>query len=259
MSGFSPAWLALREPADHAARAPALLRDAAELLGASDDPLAVDLGCGTGSTARAFAAAGASAIRWRLVDADAGLLVEASRRIAGAETVRLDLAARPDLPLAGACLVTASALLDLVSAAWLDDLVARLAAARLPLYAALTYDGRMRFDPPHSLDAAIAAAFDRHQRGDKGLGPALGPAGARSAAARLRAAGFRVEIAPSPWHLGPAEAALAGALVAGIAAAAAEEGSLGAVEVDGWLAWRLARLGQGGVVIGHTDLLARPA
>ena len=44
--GFSADWLALREPADHAARDGDLLAAAAQVAGA----VIVDLGCGTGST-----------------------------------------------------------------------------------------------------------------------------------------------------------------------------------------------------------------
>jgi hypothetical protein len=41
-------------------------------------------------------------------------------------------------------LITTSALLDLVSADWLERLTVEAAARRLPIYAALTYQGRPR-------------------------------------------------------------------------------------------------------------------
>lgn len=70
--GFSADWLALREPADHAARDGALMAEAAALAGAR--PVVVDLGAGTGSTRRAFGAALPEGVVWRMVEGDATLL-----------------------------------------------------------------------------------------------------------------------------------------------------------------------------------------
>lgn len=251
--GFSADWLALREPADRAARCPRLLAAAARLAAGTQTPVITDLGAGTGSTARALAAGPAA--RWRMVDHDPALLRLAVAGWPEAEAHRLDLAQIEALPLKGATLVTASALLDLVSRDWLDGLVARLAALGLPFYAALSYDGVMRWQPEHPADAAIRDAFNRDQRRDKGFGPALGPEAAEVAAVLLRARGYRVELAPSPWRLGPAEAALQGELVDGIAAAAASAGAAGAAE---WVSARRRALRAGGCEIGHLDLLALP-
>lgn len=263
MSGFDPAWLALREPADHAARDPALLAEAAAL--AAGGPVA-DLGCGTGSTLRAMAGLLPGGGRWRLVDHDPVLLAEA-RRLAppGAlvETARADLA---DLgpggavarSLAGASLATASALLDLVSPAWLKAFADLLAAARLPLYAALTYDGRAEWWPAHPLDAGMTRALNEHQARDKGTGPALGPGAAPAAAELLRARGHRVRLAPSPWRLGPGEAALQAALAEGFAAAARDLGAFPEADLVGWLAFRREAAARGRAEIGHLDLLAVP-
>lgn len=245
--GFSADWLALREPADHAARDGGLLRAAARAAGPK--AVVVDLGCGTGSTRRAFASSLPGAV-WRMVDADADLLA-----LAGGEAFRLDLNRVEALPLEGAGLVTASALIDLVSADWLDRLIGRLSALRLPFYAALCYDGRMDWTPEVAGDAEVTEAFNRHQAGDKGFGPALGPRAAEYAAERLRAAGFVVQLAGSPWVLGPEEAALQAALLPGIAGAAAETG---AAIAEGWCRERLAALPQAICRIGHVDLLALP-
>ncbi len=241
---FSAEWLALREPADHAARNAALLAQAAAFGG-----VIVDLGCGTGSTRRAFGDRGAGAV-WRMVDGDAALL-----RLAGGEGHCLDLNDVAGLPFAGAALVTASALFDLVSADWLDLLVARVVGLRLPVYAALNYDGLMTWNPALPEDAAVVAAFNRHQRGDKGFGPALGPGAVVHLAGRLRAAGYVVTEADSPWRLGPDQAALQAELLGGIAQAAGEAGFAGA---EGWREARMAAVDQGICRIGHRDLLAVP-
>ncbi|MGK9233351.1 class I SAM-dependent methyltransferase [Inquilinus limosus] len=255
MAAFPIAWLDLREPSDHAARDPALRDAAASLVKAGG--LIVDLACGTGSTARALQPRLAPAVRWRLVDHDAALLREAGRRISAAEAVLCDLA-REDPPIEGASLVTASALLDLVSAAWIERFADTLKDHRSPLYAALSYEGRLSFDPPHPADRAVTAAFNAHQRTDKGFGPALGPEGARTLTAALRARGFTVRIAPSPWRLGPGDGELVAALLSGIAQAATGIGGVAAAEIEDWLAFRQARAADGQCLVGHVDLLAIP-
>lgn len=248
--GFSADWLSLREPADHAARDGALMARAAALAGAR--PVVVDLGAGTGSTRRAFAGLLPEGAVWRMVEGDAALLAhcEGARHL-------MDLRDLAALPLEGATLVTASALLDLVSEDWLAGLVTVLAAHRLPFHAALSYDGRMAWTPVDAGDAGVTAAFNRHQGGDKGFGPALGPDAGARAAALFRAAGYRVRLAESPWRIGPDQAALGAALLDGIGAAAAEAG-LAADEAARWLAARRAALVQGEMVVGHLDLLAVP-
>lgn len=248
--GFSADWLALREPADHAARDRGLMARAAALAGAR--PVVVDLGAGTGSTRRAFGGSLPDGAVWRMVEGDAALL-----SLCEGERHLMDLRDLAALPLAGATLVTASALLDLVSEAWVAGLVEVLAARRLPFLAALSYDGRMAWSPEDGGDAGVTAAFNRHQRGDKGFGPALGPDAATRAAELFRAAGYRVRLADSPWRIGAGQAELGAALLDGIAAAAVEAG-VAADEVAGWLAARRAMLSQGEMVIGHLDLLAVP-
>ena len=80
--------------------------------------------------------------------------------------------------------VVCSALLDLVSTAWL----ARLCdALTVPFLACLTADGRDTWRPRHPHDALVRTAFRRDMRRDKGFGPALGTARAeRAHRARLR-------------------------------------------------------------------------
>ena len=256
MSGFSAEWLSAREPADRRSRDPALLRAVADFLARYEAPLVVDLGCGTGALGRALDPHLTRPVRFRLVDGDPALLAEAeARSTRPAETVRADLA--HDLSaIEGARLVTASALLDLVSEAWLDRLVAAVDAAKAGFYAPLSYDGRIAWRPAHPLDAPVLDGFNRHQRTGKGFGPALGPEAAAFAAARFRRAGYSVSIADSPWRLGRADHALIVALARGIARAAGEIGGLPPAAIEDWLAFRLAHREEGAVVIGHQDVLA---
>jgi hypothetical protein len=61
----------------------------------------------------------------------------------------------------------------------------------------------MTWTPEDPQDEAVTAAFNRHQRGEKGLGPALGPEAGERGAVIFEAAGFSVTTAESPWRLGP--------------------------------------------------------
>jgi len=252
--GFSAEWLSLREPADRAARDATLLARAAQVAG--PEPVVLDLGCGTGSTLRTLGGHLPDTARWHLVDNDPALLERAATEAPGRATVHaLDLRDLDALPLEGVTLVTASALLDLMPADWIAALADRLAAAGLPFYAALSYDGIMRWEPELPRDVDIAAAFNDHQRGDKGLGPALGPDAATMAARIFRDAGFDVQTGQSPWRIGPDQAPLHRALVEGIAEAASEKGL--AVAGD-WGRSRAAMAGDSRVLIGHHDMLALP-
>jgi hypothetical protein len=248
---FATDWLDLREPADLAARDPALLAAAASWLQESRQPVAVDLGAGTGSTLRAFADH-APAIRWRLIDRDARLLASARKRCGKqVQTLEADLADVGSLSLDGARLVTTSALLDLVSQSWLARLADRLAAEAIGFYAALTYDGTMRWSSDDPDDAAVLAAFNRDQRRDKGFGTALGPDAASRLVVALQARGFATRRAPSHWRLAPGP--LQARLVQGVAAAASASGCVEAAS------WETRRLQDGATChVGHWDVLALP-
>lgn len=279
MSGFSPQWLALREPADHAARAADVARAVSEHFARSQSVAVVDLGCGTGSNLRAMADLLPARQLWRLLDWDADLLKAARGRLVawadeastdGAETrlrkgaceialrleqadLAMDVARALDGP---ADLVTATAFFDLVSARWIDGFCAALAKRRLPLYALLTYDGREEWLPPHDSDARMLAAFHAHQSQDKGFGPAAGPFAAAHLARALEACGYEVTTAPSPWRLDAGHAELIRQLAEGAADAVAETGLVGSEEIA---SWRASRRVASSCVIGHVDLFARPA
>jgi SAM-dependent methyltransferase len=272
VSGFDAAWLALREPADAAARSVALEAALARALAGRGSPLeCADLACGTGANLRRLAPHLPGPQQWRLVDTDPALLAEAGRRCAGLRAadgaavevayVQADLAAADlDACCSGAALVTASALLDLVSEAWLDRLAAAIARARAAALFALDYDGRRACEPADADDALAHAAFDAHQRRDKGFGPALGPRAASYAARVLEQRGYRVWRARADWRLGPGDAPLQAELLRGWARAAAEAAPESRETVDAWLGRRLALLdsGRSWLTVGHEDLLATP-
>jgi SAM-dependent methyltransferase len=284
VSGFDPAWLALREAADARARAATLLetRLARRRDGA---PLRIlDLATGTGSNLRYLAPRIGGRQAWLLTDVDRRLLdtlpdamrswassrgyrldrgaasiaIAASHFHCEVATLRIDLAqGLARLPVRGRDLVTASALLDLVSAPWIAALVAACRAARAELLFALSYDGRVAFEPPLADDRPVIRLVNRHQRTDKGFGPALGPTAPEVTADRLRREGYRVLRRASDWRIESDETELQGYLLRGWAQAASEMAPAAAERVNAWHARRLDRLSQGlsRISVGHQDLL----
>src|SRR3954468_21248898 len=179
-------WLALREGADGAARSAALTRAVIDRLAGLSPLRVLDLGAGTGSNLRYLAPRLAVPQEWLLVDHDATLLQEAKARSIGRpspidwrmDTQPLDLVT-VDHPaiFVDRHLVTASALLDLVSDRWLDELAERGGAAQATVLFTLNYNGQSRCTPAEPEDEEVRALMNRHQQSDKGLGGvAAGPA-----------------------------------------------------------------------------------
>ena len=266
MESFSAEWLALREPADHAARAHDLTSEIANRLARRSGGRVIDIGCGTGSNVRYLLPRLPFMAYWTLVDHDVTLLDTARRVLAprieatGAvlETVAMDLTDLDALPLENCALVTASAFLDLVSPEWLQRLAARCRETKAHVLAALNYDGRMSCDPPDRDDEWIRALVNAHQRTDKGFGPALGPAATGEAEAAF--ADAELLVSSSDWKLRADAAALQRRLVDGWALAAVEVAPAEAERVEHWRARRLEHLHARGssMVVGHLDLAVFP-
>ncbi|MEM7221919.1 MAG: class I SAM-dependent methyltransferase [Pseudomonadota bacterium] len=265
MSDFTADWLSLREPLDQTARDLRLLLKLLAWRRTKGALAVVDLGSGSGANLRFLAPHLAGGQTWRLVERDGALLVGATwpRDPDGkltAEPLVADLA-RLDLDelLAGADLVTASALLDLAAPAWLARLAAAASKHRPALYITLSYDGRVELSPGDPDDREVLALVNRHQGRDKGLGgPALGPAAADHLAARLEAAGYQVETSQADWRLDADHGPAIAHLVDGWAAAATESAPGQADIIAAWRDRRLdlARRGTLGGLVGHLDLLA---
>jgi SAM-dependent methyltransferase len=274
VSGFDASWLDLRESVDHRSRNEELARLVSRHLAGLSPINVLDLGCGTGSNLRATAPLLGPEQHWTLIDHDARLLDAAVTRLvewaAGWErrngrlllrkddreiVVRLR---RADLARdfegtfdARADLVTASALFDLVS----DDFIAAMAAEvvrwHASFYTVLTYNGLQRWTPKHEADAEMAAAFRKHQIGDKGFGPAAGPMAPALLSAAFDAAGYALNEADSTWRLESGDEALIAQLVPGFAGAVRETGLVPERKIDEWLKLRRTE-----ALVGHTDTLA---
>lgn len=272
--GFSADWLALREPADHAARNGAVQAAfLAHLASLEGEVRVIDLGCGAGSTLRALAPAIAAAKRlrqhWTLCDSDPVLLAEAERQVGdfltregvGAVTVdyvAVDLAdgnALSALVTQTQCqVITGSALIDLVSAAWLDHVVALAGVHGKALLFALNYTGDERWLPAHPLDRTVVRAFSADMRRDKGFGAALGGEAVGRLARQAAAEGMNLTVGESAWLLDERSRALIAMLADGIAGAAVRQG-VSEIEADDWA--RSRRKAES-VRIGHKDVLALP-
>ena len=257
----SPEWLRLREPADAAARSVELPDRLARHLAGAGRLVIHDLGAGSGAMGRWLAPRLPGRQHWVVHDHDAELLERAVAAPPGSasasvmvEARRSDLTRLTADDLAGASLITASALLDLLTA---DELVRMLRACTgRPMLLALTVTGRVTLIPTDPLDAHIGAAFNVHQR----RGRLLGPDAVAAAVEEVRGTGAEVLVRPSPWRLGAADADLLVEWFDGwVAAACEQEPAL----VDAAGAYRDRRLAQAAagelaVTVDHADLLVLP-
>jgi len=289
VNSFSAQWLDLREPPDAAARAAGLYTGLVEELALRQRRSCVaivDLGAGTGANLRYAAPRLGGAQEWLLVDSDPLLLGGVEDRMrswrhapsitAAGETLilrggaqfdcrvqrlALDLATQlPQLPLPDNVLLTASALLDLVSEEWLRALSRRAAQAAATVWFALTYDGNIDCLPQEPGDAEIRELMNVHQRRDKGFGIALGPQAGAMAEQLFAEQGYRIHSAPSVWQLGPQHAAVQHALVAGWCAAACDIAPHRVAALTGWLVRRRAHIdaARSRLRVGHVDMVGRP-
>jgi SAM-dependent methyltransferase len=269
---FSEEWLAMREPLDAAAREATLAERLSDLVLDTATCRCLDLGCGTGANLRYLAPLIPVAQEWVLLDSDehhleqARALAASTRGSVPAElsvvTRRVDLAQNLDvLCLEKVSVVTASALLDLVSSAWLTRLLQRCCAHKVIVLFALSYDGRIDLTPCEPDDEAVRNLVNRHQRTDKGFGPALGPAATGCARTCLEEQHYQVESAPSDWVLGPSHARVQECLLRGWVQAAMEVAPWEQARCERWLRRRLGYLEQGLSLmrVGHQDLMGWPA
>jgi hypothetical protein len=269
-TGYSPAWLGLRESADAAARAPELLDPVRGCLADGSGPVIRDLGCGTGSMGRWLAGRLPGPQHWIMQDRDPELLRHAAATMVdtaadGApvtvSTRQGDITRLTADDLAGTSLVTASALLDVLTADEVDGLAAACVGAGCPALLTLSVAGRVELNPADPLDAGITAAFNAHQRRSVGGRRLLGPDAADAVAEAFARRGAAVLIRPSAWRLGAQQRALTAQWLTGWVGAACEQRPELTAEADGYLRRRLAAAAAGDLraVVHHNDLLALPA
>ncbi|MFI7584623.1 class I SAM-dependent methyltransferase [Kocuria sp. M1N1S27] len=271
-------WLALREPADAAAREhslPLIARlvrhweeappSGAPASSGTDPVVVVDLGAGTGANRAWLAGHLPGPQRWILLDHDRELLdraVAAAREDgadvvpvhAGVEELGRVLAQHP----ASRRLVTCSALLDLLTREQVRELARVLAEEGVPALLALTVDGEVLLDPPHHLDPSVLGAFEDHQH----RGELAGTDGVRLAVEALQERGMTVDVTPTPWWVSDQEWArpLLDRFLADRADAAVEHRPDLTAEAHAWLRTRLVDCARGRLraTVGHADVLGLP-
>jgi hypothetical protein len=262
----SAEWLGLREAADGAARAVELIEPLRGRL-AGAGAVIHDLGTGTGSMGRWLAPRLPGPQHWVMHDRDADLLAHAAAgMLTGAadgapvtvETRRGDLTRLTGADLDGAALVTASALLDMLTLDEIERVVAACAGAGVPALLTLSVTGRVELTPADPLDEQIADAFNAHQRRSVAGRSLLGPAAARAAAEAFGRRGYTVLTRPSPWRLAAGQADLIAEWLRGWVGAACEQrpelaGQAGAYEQRRRTENAAGRLR---VTVDHADLLA---
>ncbi len=264
----SSEWLALREPEDADARSRDLALTVAQLV--HPGPVVVhDLGSGTGSMMRWLAPLLPGPQAWVLHDWNSELtdraISEAPPRDGGGDAVSVrsktgNLAQLRASDLAGASLVTASALLDVLTSREIHAIVNACLRAGCPALFALSVTGEVRLAPRDELDPAFERAFNAHQVREEHGRQQLGRHGAAIARGLFTEAGWHVRPSTTVWRLDRRRARLLREWFEGWTDAALEqEPALAAVATD-YRERRASQLESGelSVHIRHLDLLAWP-
>lgn len=265
----SSGWLARREPADAAARATDLVEHLGPHVPAIRGWVIHDLGAGTGAMGRWLAPLLPGRQHWVVHDRDTDLLEIAAAHLPGpaadgaavtVEARQSDVARLRPGDLADATLITASALLDLLTEGDLARLIGVCTGIGCPILLTLSVVGRVGLTPEDPLDARMAAAFNAHQRRTTKWGRLLGPDAVAVAVERFGQMGAEVLVRPSPWRLGAPQADLAAEWLTGWVGAACEQEAELAAHADAYTRRRRAQASAGelAVTVDHADLLVLP-
>lgn len=273
---FSVEWLSLREHYDLVARNQDIVQTVQRWQGRTSPLRVLDLGAGTGANFRILSPRLDGVQQWLLVDHDPQLLQQvapltdawAKRR--GVEcdsdgtrislgrtqvqTLQADLVSDLEqLPREDIHLLTASALMDLVSAEWF----ARLADRQWPaLYIVLTYNGQIDWHPADAFDETARELINRHQQGNKGFGQALGAEATDYMVEVLRQRGYEVMVNAADWRMQPQDITMQHMLLEDWSEAMRELDPTPAL--DEWLGRResLIEQQQSRLRVGHSDIFA---
>jgi hypothetical protein len=270
-------WLELREAEDARARSRLLAASLPALL--PSGPLTVhDLGSGTGSMMRWLAPLLPGPQTWVLHDWNAHLTARAAAgdrprdRDGRAVTIRSRVGELSDLAaddLAGASLVTASALLDVLTAQEAHAVVDACVAVGAPTLLALSVTGDVELRPWDERDIRYARAFNAHQRRTVHGRQLLGRFGAPIVEGLFARAGWRTRRALTTWRLDGRDPRLLGEWLDGWMGAAEEQLSAEQLSAEqglqlrsdrGYRRMRHAQLARGelSAVVYHLDILGWP-
>lgn len=271
-------WLALRETedararsADLALRIPSLLTPSLRIpspLGPG--PITVhDLGSGTGSMMRWLAPMLPGPQTWVLHDWNESLTgrafdgppprgsddvpVTIRTRVGELDRLRAD-------DLAGASLVTASALLDVLTAAEAHAIVDACVEVGAPTFLSLSVTGEVELRPWDARDRAVGDAFNAHQRREVQGRRLLGRYGGPIVRGLFQQAGWAVRQARTSWRLDDRDPELLREWFDGWVDAADEQSPERSAEIADYRALRHDQLDRGALsaVVYHLDVLAWP-
>lgn len=284
--GFSAEWLQLREPADHRARSTLLTQLLLDWRRDKERMNIIELGAGTGSNLRYLCPLLGHQQHWTLFDHDQSLLEQLPHLLtpwaqqqgihilATRETIRLesdtfsaqihwqqkDLANELNaIAQDKVHLITASALLDLTSAAWLEQLARLCIDKHCASLFVLNYDGTLQWHEKLPDDELLNQLLNEHQLTDKGFGNALGPQAHHYIAEQLRRA-QHVTTQSGNWVLDQQQSALQNELLTGWVKAAMEQDTTRKPVIQAWAESRRLAIKQGHsyLSVGHTDVLSLP-
>ena len=266
----SAGWLALREPADAAARARDLVEHLRRALPAAGRLVIHDLGCGTGAMGRWLAPLLPGPQHWVVHDRDADLLEVAAADLPG--------------PAADGAAVTVEARQSDITRlrpgrSRRRDPHHRLGAARpadratswpgwstvcagagCPVLLTLSVVGRVELTPADPLDSRVAAAFDAHQRRTTAGAACSARTPSRSPSRSSAGWGPRSSSGPAPGGSAPSRPTWRRSGSAGWVGAACEQQAELAAETGAYARRRLAEAAAGrlAVTVDHADLLVLP-
>ena len=225
----------------------------------------VDLACGTGSTLRALAPRIKARQNWRLVDNDLSLLARAP------QSRRRTSTSRPCRSISTAILKPRSTARSIWSRRrrcsissptnGCERLAVETAARRLPVYAALSYDGRVEIDAGRCRRRRRSSPRStRISAPTRALVRRSGRTRRSKAIERFERVGYSVVQGPSDWVFAPTDREIQIEMLSGWAAAAREIGDMPLPDVVGWLTRRrdLVAAGRSSIRVGHVDFFARP-
>jgi hypothetical protein len=264
----SSEWLALREPADADARARELALSVAAILPAG--PIVVhDLGSGTGSMMRWLAPLLPGPQTWVLHDWNADLIELAidgpppRDRDNGAVFAQANTGNLADLlpaDLAAASLVTASALLDVLTSREIHAIVDACLSTSCPALLSLSVTGDVLLTPRDELDTELGRAFNAHQLRTADGRTQLGRYGAPIARGLFTEAGWQVSQSTTVWSLDHRQPQLLQAWLDGWIDAAVEQEPALRAKAERYRQLRTSEIERGelAVEVRHVDLLAWP-
>jgi hypothetical protein len=220
----------------------------------------VDLACGTGSTFARSSPRIKARQNWRLVDNDLSLLARTPQSsppdITSTTADRSQPRSRSGARRAGRSRHHLGAARSRVGR-MAERLAVEAAARRLPVYAALSYDGRIEMTPGCRRRWMIAAV-NAHQRTDKGLAR-RSVRRRRSRGRRFERVGYAVVHGAADWLFGRRIATSSRDAV-GLGRGGARDRRRAADRRRRWLTRRrdLVAAGRSSIRVGHVDLFARP-